>query len=171
MDRSCRLLLIAGLPGSGKTTLATALGRKLMWPVLDKDTIKTCLLRAGAEESLAGSVSYDLLLDLAQDLLVQGYSVILDAPAKYRAVLDRCTQLAITNCGSFCTVLCRISPEEQGRRLLQRAPRLSQWSSLSDTRPGDDTGWDEMFQEDTLMLDTSAPVDDLVAAVTGWLIA
>lgn len=37
-----------------------------------------------------------------------GYSVILDAPAKYGSILDRCTQLANANCGSFCTVLCRV---------------------------------------------------------------
>lgn len=171
MERSCTLLLIAGLPGSGKTTLATALGRTVMWPVLDKDTIKTCLLRAGAEESLAGPASYDLLLDLAQDLLDQGHSVILDASAKYRSVLDRCIQLANAHNGSFRAVLCWVSLEEQGRRLLQRTPRLSQWSSLSDTRPGDDTGWDEMFPDDALVLDTSASVGELVAVVTAWLCA
>jgi len=34
------LVLMAGLPGAGKTTLAYALGRELGWQVIDKDTYK-----------------------------------------------------------------------------------------------------------------------------------
>lgn len=37
------IVLVNGLPGSGKTTLATRLGRRLGWPVLSKDRVKEAL--------------------------------------------------------------------------------------------------------------------------------
>ncbi len=48
------LLLMAGHPGAGKSTLALAIGCALGWPVLDKDTLKSTLLQS--EPALPGSV-------------------------------------------------------------------------------------------------------------------
>jgi signal recognition particle GTPase len=52
------LLLMAGLPGAGKTTLALALGRILHWPVVDKDTLKSTLLLADIPEQMVQSVKH-----------------------------------------------------------------------------------------------------------------
>jgi predicted kinase len=89
------LVLMAGLPGAGKTTLALALGRALGWPVVDKDTLKSPLLKLGIANEVAGPASYTLLLALARDLLVhQRLSVILDSPAAYpRVVAGRARSL------------------------------------------------------------------------------
>jgi predicted kinase len=55
------LVLLAGLSGSGKTTLALAIGKRLGWPVLDKDSVRSPLLELGAPEELAGQASYVVL--------------------------------------------------------------------------------------------------------------
>ncbi len=51
------LVLMAGLAGTGKTSLALALGNRLGWPVIDKDTGKSGLLELGVSEELAGAAS------------------------------------------------------------------------------------------------------------------
>lgn len=38
------LVMFAGLPGTGKSTLALALGKSLGWPVIDKDILNAVLL-------------------------------------------------------------------------------------------------------------------------------
>ncbi len=169
MDRAPTLLLVAGLPGTGKSALALAIGRLKGWPVLDKDTIKSALLNLGADESLAGPASYDLLLDLASDLVRQGHSVILDAPAKYPVVLRRCEEIAASVGGSFRIILCQASSGVRERRMRQRVRRPSPWASPGDARPGDESRWDEVFPEHALRLDTSVPVPGLASRIVDWL--
>ena len=61
------LVLMAGPPGAGKTTLALAIGHARGWPVIDKDTLKSAMLTVGVAEALAGPGSYELLNDLGRD--------------------------------------------------------------------------------------------------------
>ena len=74
------LIALAGLPGSGKTTLAEALGRLTGSPVLNKDTARAALLPGRTQYSDAeNDAVIESLLQQAEDLLDAGTkSVILD---------------------------------------------------------------------------------------------
>ncbi len=83
------LVLMAGLPGTGKSTLARTLGHGLGWHVIDKDRHKAVLMKQGLEDDRAGKVSYELAFDTAHTVLVElRTSVILDSAALHRFILE-----------------------------------------------------------------------------------
>jgi predicted kinase len=170
MTESPTLLLMAGLPGAGKSTLALALGRELGWPVLDKDTVKTTLLQLGAEELLAGRASYQVLFDLARDLVVtQRLSIIMDWPSVYPRVIEVSQTIAADARGALRVVFCAAGPETRERRTRDRVSRLSQrghpdrpptarWHSNGDGRE-----YFPFLPPDTLTMITDRPVEALSA--------
>lgn len=69
---------MSGLPGCGKSTLAREIARRLGIPLFAKDRFQSLLCRNG----LAGrgtADGYHLLLDMADEQLSLGVSVVLDA--------------------------------------------------------------------------------------------
>src|SRR5437762_13218358 len=74
---STRLVLICGLPASGKSTLARQLAPKLPAIRLDKDGWATQLGADVWDEEFRARLEHQLWV-LAQDLLAQGQSVILE---------------------------------------------------------------------------------------------
>ena len=77
------LVLLAGLPASGKSHFARFLSSKLGYPVIAKDAIKEILFddvgfRSRDEKVKLGVAAMDLMYDQADTLLGQGISVILD---------------------------------------------------------------------------------------------
>lgn len=95
-----QLIVFAGLPGTGKTSLARTVARELRAVYLDKDTVKDIVVNLGREmkleqaAELAGPLSYELLVALARDNLTVGLSVVLDSPAGYRIFREKVEQLA-----------------------------------------------------------------------------
>lgn len=76
-----RLVLVGGLPGTGKTTLASGLAEETGFTLLRSDTIRRELAREtdiNYDEATKDSV-YDEMLQRAHTLLAHGESVILDA--------------------------------------------------------------------------------------------
>jgi predicted kinase len=70
------LIQMSGCPGSGKSTIACAIGEKLPAVVLDHDVLKSALLENGVETEKAGGVSYGSLRAMAGSILRQGFSVV-----------------------------------------------------------------------------------------------
>lgn len=154
------LVLMAGMPGTGKTTLALALGRTCGWPVIDKDSLKSPLLTTGISEELAGPASYALLLEIADDLLVrQGLSVILDSPGRFPFVLDRVRNITKQVGSDLKLIRCVANRELREQRLRGRVARPSQWSANASFTDEQEQQMFEHFPTDTLLLDTCQPFD------------
>jgi adenylylsulfate kinase len=95
------IVLLAGLPGTGKSTLAHALAQRLPAAVLDKDTIRAALFQpAYVEYSLAqDDFCQEIMLQTAAYLLAKdpALTVLLDGRTFSRRyqrerVIDFCTQ-------------------------------------------------------------------------------
>ncbi len=155
------LVLMAGPPGAGKSTLALAIGRALGWPVVDKDTLKSALLEAGTAEERAGPLSYDLMFVLGHDVLVrQRQSVILDSPAAYPRCVERANQIAAKVGGRLRVMCCVADDAVREVRLGTRRTLRSQLTA------GTFQSGSERFAhlpDDALTLDSSRPLADLLS--------
>ena len=96
MNYKPTLVLMAGLPCSGKTTLARQLEKALGWPVESKDLFKAALLQTGGKmtDEEAGRVAYELLFAQAEDLIVQKQcSIIFDTSAHRPFILENALRI------------------------------------------------------------------------------
>jgi predicted kinase len=83
-----------GEPGSGKSTIARALGQRIDAVVLDKDVIKAALLRVGIAERQAAAGAYEVFFAQAGALVRQGHSVVLDNPVNWESIERRWLEIA-----------------------------------------------------------------------------
>ncbi len=153
------LILLAGMPGAGKTTLGLALSRALHIPMLDKDTFKATLLTMGIAEQVAAPTAYELFFAVARDLmLLQGQSVILDSPAIYPQILANAQRIAADANATLTVIFCYVAYAERQHRLATRIPRASHLTA-DVTSDAVAATWFDHLPPDTLRLDMARPVE------------
>lgn len=176
-------LQMSGVPGAGKTTIATAIAAETGAVIIDHDVTKSALLEANVPVDLAGRGSYEVLGALAQHLLVQGHSVIHDSPCLYQNLLDRGQRLAAEFDVAYLYIECIVEDlAEIDRRLRTRSRHRSQLAGVyvePTTGSGKATMGETVFSnwmanmkrpaDGYLLLDTSRPaavcIDEAMAYV------
>ncbi|PKO22097.1 MAG: hypothetical protein CVU38_11185 [Chloroflexi bacterium HGW-Chloroflexi-1] len=156
------LIVFAGMPGTGKTSLARAVARELRAAYLDKDTIKDGVmvladqLRLDQGEQLAGPLSYELLVSLARDNLTLGLSVVLDSPAGYQVFREKVKGLARGVKANLKLIECICTDEKLLRQRVEgRGPglpayRTQDWGAYQRQR-----GQFERLTDQRLVIDTA----------------
>jgi predicted kinase len=118
-----RLLIVTGLPATGKTTLATALASRYQLPLLAKDRIKESLLSAAAAADATQSrrlsdLSFARLFTEYRQLALAGSDVILEG--NFRSGRHE-SALGAQAAARIAQVLCRVDETERRRRIAARA--------------------------------------------------
>jgi predicted kinase len=74
-----RLIVLSGLPGSGKSTVAEGVALALRAPILSVDPIEAAMWLGGIREHLTGVAAYGVAAAMAAEQLALGLSVVIDA--------------------------------------------------------------------------------------------
>jgi predicted kinase len=122
--RKFRLIIITGLPGTGKTTLASRLAKHHGLALISKDMIKEPLmdvLGSGAPSRALSNISFAVMFSMAQELLALGGSLILEDNFRSREHETPLLAVLPPVRPTIVQVLCSADENERRSRLLQRA--------------------------------------------------
>ncbi len=121
-----RLVLVGGLPGTGKSTLAAALGHVLPAQVLSTDRVRREMGLALGEDRYrpdAKNAVYDALLSRGQACLRMGTSVVLDGSWIDASTRERAAGLARLSGSDLQEIRCRCEPGIARERIERRSRR------------------------------------------------
>jgi predicted kinase len=168
------LVLTTGLPGTGKSRVARFVGKELHAPVIDKDVIKSALLERGEEDwNRSGSLSYTIIRELAQELLKQGFDVVVDSPGHYHRFQAAMVAVAEEQGSEIRVIQTVCSDEEERRRRFAKRKRGDKMEAQLDDL---DDVLDEVEREDfraeglpALTVDTCTEDDEYEEKIRAYL--
>ena len=165
------ILQMAGESGAGKSTLALAVGEATGAVVLDKDLIYGPLIDEGVLRMGMGGPSYAVLFKMADSILSQRLSLILDSGAFWPTIIERGQMIAERRDARYFIVECQCpDTDEQEKRLTTRTGEVSQPRSRAQmeaslSRPGVLL----TVKEPHLDVDTTKPLEICVRRVLEYI--
>jgi aminoglycoside phosphotransferase family enzyme/predicted kinase len=173
LEGRVRLVLVGGLPGTGKSTLAEALGDVLGWPVLRSDEIRKeeagldirqhapAAFEQGLYSPAITERTYNVMLSQASQLLGRGFDVILDASFSSDQWRRRAAELASGTSSDLTELRCVLPAAVAADRLVARA---AEGGDVSDAGPAIAASMAATFDPWTsaITVGTLPPVDDVV---------
>lgn len=170
-----RLVLVGGAPGTGKSTVAGALGARSGFTVIRSDVVRKELAGLGPAERVAAPVGeglyrpeltehvYGELLARARTHLALGETVVLDASWTSGPAREAARSAARDAAAQIVELRCAVDPAEARRRV---AERLAGGHDASDATPAvaDHLAAAAAPWPEATVLDTAQPVATVVDA-------
>jgi len=170
------LIVTAGLPGAGKSTIADILGEKLGIPVISVDPLESAILSAGIDaDQPTGLAAYLVAETLASSVMAAGNSVIVDAVNAVNPAREQWVALAARHGDAikFIEVVCS-DPEVHRERLEARnrnLPHVSEptWHAVEQSLDEYDDWSGPSAEVERLTLDSVEPLATLVERALQFL--
>jgi predicted kinase len=159
-----KLIIFSGLPGTGKSALAEAVGRQLGISVFAKDWLEATLLRSklvpAKTEKQLGSIGYELLTTLAERQLSLDQSVILDSVASTESIRNTWRDLRRKYKADWRVIECICSDVSVHRdRLEMRQRNIPGWHELKWSDVEFVRSYYAPWNEERLVLDSMQSID------------
>ncbi|KAI1367223.1 hypothetical protein F5Y08DRAFT_83216 [Xylaria arbuscula] len=146
-DPSRKLIVqMSGPLRSGKSTLARLLARSIDGVVINHDLIKDFFLDSSFSFLDSARLTYRLDWALAEDMIQQGRSVVVDSVCNYEEVLTRGTALAARYGYSYWYVECKVEDQDHllDRRIMPHGNQdATQHRPLADSVSNNTAGTNE----------------------------
>ena len=168
---TAKLIVLSGLPGTGKTEVAESLAASLRVPVFSKDWLEASLLQSGVvpREQL-GMIGYTLLTTLARRQLALRQSAVLDSVASTTSIRATWRKLAQEFEASWLVIECICSDSEIHRqRLGQRQRGIPGWPELEWSEVERVQSYFAPWNEERLILDSVTPISENVARAVAYV--
>jgi predicted kinase len=166
------LIVVSGLPGTGKSAISDGLGRELRLPVLSVHPIESAILHAGIPRSFeTGYAAYLVAEAVADGQLRSGLGSVIDAVNSVEPGRELWRALARRHAVPLRIVVCTIADEETHRRRLRDRDRgidvgEPRWLDVEQRR-AEWTSWPEPH----LVLDGSDSVEVNLAAALRYVMS
>ena len=167
-----KLVVLSGLPGTGKTAIAEPLAKALGAPVFAKDWLEAPILQTGTvPRDQLSRVGYELLTTLARRQLEFGQSAVLDSVAGLPTIRLEWRKLAREFDASSFVIECVCSDSALHRqRLSVRQRGIPGWPELSWADVERVRSYFTPWEEERLILDSvdslNENVEKAIAFVT-----
>ncbi|HJS82663.1 MAG TPA: AAA family ATPase [Nitrososphaera sp.] len=170
-----KFIVVSGLPGTGKSTLAEALGKDLGISVFAKDWLEAALLRSKLkpteEEKPLGFAGYELLTVLAERQLMLGQSVILDSVAASQSIRRTWSQLAEQYEADCLVIECICSDETLHRSRLEGRKRgIPGWHELEWSEVERVKGYYSAWEGDRLVMDMAQSLSENLSKARAYCV-
>lgn len=163
-DGMARIIVVCGLPGCGKTTLASALAAELSAAYLRVDVIETPLILAGID---VGPLGYQIVHELAASNLALGADVVVDLVNPLPETRRLWGDLAAQTDSALVVFECVVPDREEHRRRVEaRRPDLPGQSlpSWAEVTGRDYVPWDEERDGPRTIVDMTHTADGVATA-------
>src|SRR4051794_34713712 len=167
--RSSRLIVVSGLPGTGKSTLSDRIGRELRLPVVSVDPLESAVLRAGIPQSFeTGLAAYLVAEAIADHQLAIGLDVIVDAVNAVEPARDTWRDLARRRAAALSVFVCVLDRTAAAARLRERNRGLALPEPTEDDVEARASEWTP-WREPHLVLDAANDPQANLALALGSL--
>ena len=168
-----RLVLVGGLPGTGKSTLSARLADTRGWVVLRSDEIRKELsassssgsapaYRGGIYDAAATRSTYSAMIDRAREALGLGESVVLDASWSDDRWRREALEVATRTASDLTELYCQVDRDEAAARLTERHDK---GTDVSDATAEVAARMAQEFEPwpSAAVVDTSGPPEEVVS--------